>query len=141
VPWKTLTITRLSKPPSLDYEAQSAVERELVLRLAGLLWRLRRATTMETGLFEIQANHLKEFRQARQALSPCGDVIYTLVGRVDSASYNRNPAPRDSANTTAAVPSSELNPIAPAVDSTVELTRCFLRCQPAQLRAGSPEPL
>jgi hypothetical protein len=32
-----------------DYEAQSAVERELVLRLASLLWRLRRATTMETG--------------------------------------------------------------------------------------------
>src|SRR5262249_4812571 len=37
-----------------DYDAQSAVERELVLRLASILWRLRRATTMETGLFEIQ---------------------------------------------------------------------------------------
>jgi hypothetical protein len=56
-----------------DYEAQSAVERELVLRLASLLWRLRRATTMETGLFEIQANHLKEFRQAHQALSASRD--------------------------------------------------------------------
>src|SRR6187455_4116 len=33
-----------------DYDAQSAVERELVLRLASLLWRIRRATTMETGL-------------------------------------------------------------------------------------------
>ena len=42
-----------------DYDAQSAVERELVLRLASLLWRLRRATTMETGLFEIQANLLR----------------------------------------------------------------------------------
>src|SRR6516162_9165399 len=41
-----------------DYDAQSAVERELVLRLASILWRLRRATTMETGLFEIQAQHL-----------------------------------------------------------------------------------
>ena len=30
-----------------DYDAQSAVERELVLRLSSLLWRLRRATTME----------------------------------------------------------------------------------------------
>ena len=38
-----------------DYDAQSTVERELVLRLASILWRLRRATTMETGLFEIQA--------------------------------------------------------------------------------------
>src|SRR6266571_335056 len=33
-----------------DYDAQSAVERELILRLASLLWRLRRATTMETYL-------------------------------------------------------------------------------------------
>src|SRR5471032_1210142 len=49
-----------------DYDVQSAVERELVLRLASLLWRLRRATTMETGLFEIQADHLHEFRQRRQ---------------------------------------------------------------------------
>src|SRR6202162_4228042 len=49
-----------------DYDAQSAVERELVLRLASLLWRLRRATTMETGLFEMQADQLREFRQARQ---------------------------------------------------------------------------
>ncbi len=29
-----------------DYDAQSAVERELVLRLASILWRLRRATAM-----------------------------------------------------------------------------------------------
>jgi hypothetical protein len=43
-----------------DYDTQSAVERELVLRLASLLWRLRRATTMETGLFEIQAQQLLE---------------------------------------------------------------------------------
>src|SRR5215467_5115558 len=49
-----------------DYNAQSAVERELVLRLAGLLWRLRRATAIETGLFEIQAEHLSDFRRARQ---------------------------------------------------------------------------
>ena len=41
-----------------DYDAQSAVERELVLRLASALWRLRRATAMETGLFEIEAEHL-----------------------------------------------------------------------------------
>ena len=50
-----------------DYDAQSAVERELVLRLASLLWRLRRTTAMETGLFEIQADHLSRFRQARHA--------------------------------------------------------------------------
>ena len=36
------------------YDAETAVERELVLRLASLLWRLRRATSVETGLLEIQ---------------------------------------------------------------------------------------
>jgi hypothetical protein len=50
-----------------DYDAQSAVERELVLRLASLLWRLRRATAIESGLFKIQACHLLDFRQRRQA--------------------------------------------------------------------------
>ena len=35
-----------------DYDAKSAVERELVLRLASVLWRLRRATGIETALFE-----------------------------------------------------------------------------------------
>ena len=32
-----------------DYDAESAVERELVLRLASVLWRLRRATGIETA--------------------------------------------------------------------------------------------
>jgi hypothetical protein len=92
-----------------DYEAQSAVERELVLRLASLLWRLRRATTMETGLFEIQANHLKDFRQTRQALPASREVIHPLFGQVDPASHNRNQASHDFANATQAV--TELNPI------------------------------
>src|SRR3954449_3870439 len=48
-----------------DYDAQSAVERELVLRLASLLWRIRRASTMETGLFEIQARHVLDCRNTR----------------------------------------------------------------------------
>ena len=50
-----------------DFDAQPAVARELVLRLASLLWRLRRATAIETGLFEIQARQLLQFRQRRQA--------------------------------------------------------------------------
>ena len=49
-----------------DYDVPSAVERELVLRLANLLWRLRRTTTIESGLFKIQAKHLLQFRLRRQ---------------------------------------------------------------------------
>ena len=40
-----------------DYDAESAVERELVLRLASVLWRLRRATGIETALFESVTAH------------------------------------------------------------------------------------
>ena len=41
------------------YDARSAVERELVLRLASLLWRLRRATAIETALFEAAASKVE----------------------------------------------------------------------------------
>jgi hypothetical protein len=49
-----------------DYEAQTAVERELVLRLASLLWRLRRATSIETELLTLHAEIVREGRHARQ---------------------------------------------------------------------------
>ena len=50
-----------------DDDAQAAVEREVVLRLASLLWRLRRATSMETGLFEMRADQFCEFRKAAKS--------------------------------------------------------------------------
>jgi hypothetical protein len=110
-----------------DYDAQSAVERELVLRLASLLWRLRRATTMETGLFEIQADHLREFRQARRAHPISREVVYTVFGRADSISHDSDSASRGITNATQAVHACKPNSVALAVDRAVELTRCFLR--------------
>ena len=47
-----------------DYDVETAVARELVLRLASLLWRLRRADAIEADLFEIQAEALGERRCA-----------------------------------------------------------------------------
>src|SRR5262245_13786963 len=38
-----------------DYQPRSAVERELLLRLTSVLWRLRRCIRIETGLFQVQA--------------------------------------------------------------------------------------
>jgi hypothetical protein len=76
-----------------DCNAQSAIERELVLRLASLLWRLRRATTVETGLFKIQANHLKEFKEARQVLPISHEIIYAVIREAESVSYDRKPQP------------------------------------------------
>src|SRR5882757_4871707 len=45
-----------------DYNAETAVARELVLRLASLLWRLRRIIAIETDLFAIQAEILRDRR-------------------------------------------------------------------------------
>ena len=60
-----------------DYDAQSAVERELVLRLASVLWRLRRATAMETGLLEI---HLA-IRRITGQRDHCAPTPPMLFGR------------------------------------------------------------
>jgi hypothetical protein len=60
-----------------DYDAQSAVERELVLRLASLLWRLRRAAAIESGLFKIQAKI--------GFSSGAGDKLMTIARRSSTA--------------------------------------------------------
>jgi|SRR6185312_413716 len=42
------------------YEPKTGMERELLARLASLLWRLRRATAIESGLFQIRINDSHE---------------------------------------------------------------------------------
>jgi len=91
-----------------DYDAQSAVERELVLRLASLLWRLRRASTMETGLFEIQAEQLRGFSQSRDPQPSTRALIYAISDRT---------------NGTEPSPSCGTKSFDPASD----FARCFLR--------------
>jgi hypothetical protein len=102
-----------------DYDAQSAVERELVLRLASLLWRLRRATTMETGLLEIQAEHLRAYRQTRQLLPNYQDVIQATFWRTAVASYDSHRQNRVEETEAAGEVKSD--------NSVTELARCFLR--------------
>jgi hypothetical protein len=107
-----------------DYDAQSAVERELVLRLASVLWRLRRATTMETGLFEIQADHLGGFKQPSQVRPGSQEVVYALFGRADSGSFNPDPPSQVKAYETEDVRGSIRKS---HKTGAIELTRCFLR--------------
>jgi len=64
-----------------DYDAQTVVERELVLRLASLLWRLRRASAIEAGLFENQARQLLQFRQRRRAHQARQSIVDSLQRR------------------------------------------------------------
>jgi hypothetical protein len=81
-----------------DYDARTAVERELVLRLASLLWRLRRATMIETELLRIQAEVLRDRRSGHLAArsrntpspilgEPIPAVRDVLVDRSDSDSW------------------------------------------------------
>jgi hypothetical protein len=66
---------------TLDYDAQSAVERELVLRLASLLWRLRRATAVEAGLFEIQAAHSSDLTKRHPIAPVPRQTAYAVFGQ------------------------------------------------------------
>jgi hypothetical protein len=82
--------------------------------------------TMETGLFETQADHQSEFRQARRLLPASREVVCPMLGRADSSSYDRELASHGITNATT-VPSPGPKTVGPALDTTVELARCFLR--------------
>jgi hypothetical protein len=75
-----------------DYDAQSAVERELVLRLASLLWRLRRATTIEAGLFEIEAEHLSDLTKNRQLAPPSRQIMRPIFSQPSLQPCHEAPA-------------------------------------------------
>jgi hypothetical protein len=98
-----------------DYDAPSVVERELVLRLASLLWRLRRATAIESGLFKIQAKHLLQFRQRRQAHEDRQKIIETIY---------LNALPRDQDELATAI---EPDPVSTRSNQSDDLTRSFIR--------------
>ena len=106
-----------------DYDAQSLVERELVLRLASLLWRLRRATAIESGLFKIQAKHLLQLRQFRQTHRERPKIIDS-VHRYSVATENHNQEDQDA-------PTSALDPGSPSTveptDPSDDVTRAFVR--------------
>jgi hypothetical protein len=108
-----------------DYDAQSAVERELVLRLASVLWRLRRADTIETGLFEIQAEHLSEYRQGRRLLPIFRDAIHAAFEPTDAADNDSRASQSRLLEIETLGSSSEPKSDGSAV--VVNFARCFLR--------------
>jgi hypothetical protein len=106
-----------------DYDAQSAVERELVLRLASLLWRLRRATTIESGLFKIQARHLLDFRQRRLAHRKRQNIIDNI--RRDAAATEEDTGQNED-ETNASLDIASRSTVDTAHQSD-DLTRSFVR--------------
>jgi hypothetical protein len=91
-----------------DYDAETAIERELVLRLASVLWRLRRATGIETSLFESAAG---------PALEPRYSGL-TLIAGSDASKDNQ---------ITTAKPSAAAAVSEPGLDRTKNIGDVFLR--------------
>jgi hypothetical protein len=109
-----------------DYDAQSAVERELVLRLASLLWRLRRAAAIETGLFAIQADQLSELTSERQIAPTSRQIVYALFMQA-STQHDQESV---SSSGIAEPETNECNDTRPAgltAHPSADLARCFLR--------------
>ena len=106
-----------------DYDAPSAVERELVLRLASLLWRLRRTTAIENGLFKIQARHLLDFRQQRLAHQRRQNII---VGMYQDAVATEDETRQSEYETTGSLDTCSQSTVRPA-DQSDDLTRSFVR--------------
>jgi hypothetical protein len=82
---------------------------------------------METGLFDIQADHLGGLKQPRQVRPGSREVIYGLFGRADSGSSDPDPASHGSAYETEDAPDSVRKSVKTANNSAPELARCFLR--------------
>jgi hypothetical protein len=107
-----------------DYDARTAVERELVLRLASLLWRLRRATMIETELLRIQAELLRDCRSGHLAVrspNPPSSILGGPIPVVQGVQEDQT----DSDSWAAGHSSSRLavQPVSGARD----LAHCFLR--------------
>jgi hypothetical protein len=110
-----------------DCNPRGALEQELVLRLASLLWRLRRALTMETGLFDIQADHMQWAAQKCRTLPAArAPSQMTFASDPPPPMTNESPPLGTELETEADTALSDQPPLERA-DHGVDLARCFLR--------------
>ncbi len=94
-----------------DYDADTAVERELVLRIASVLWRLRRSTLIETGLFETAVENSRGQNQ---------EPSQTTLGGADEPSNHRKMFLQASSESDAA------ERTGPEFNSKRDIAHCFL---------------
>jgi hypothetical protein len=104
-----------------EYLPQSPVEKELVHRLASLFWRLRRATSIETGLLCMQSEILQSFRSSRQK------TIETETGEGEAAGIAGafRPDARSDSRGGSELPADEAP--APTADPSRDIAISFLR--------------
>jgi hypothetical protein len=121
-----------------DYDARTAVERELVLRLASLLWRIRRATAIETDLLQIQAEILEDRRYTLETANEAEHRVLRTTTRRDAYNFtgSRGDGQRKQVDDQSdSIEASSDNPVIHSRD----LTCCFLRL--ANLDSGVFERL
>jgi hypothetical protein len=103
-----------------DYDARTAVERELVLRLASLLWRLRRIISIETDLLKIQSDIIRDRRVSFRG--PPGQAERESESRTQSPPFVFDRQQDEDSDSEDDVSRSSAFPI-----SARDLTCCFLR--------------
>jgi len=121
-----------------DYDARTAVERELVVRLASLLWRIRRATAIETDLLQIQAEILEDRRYTLETANEAEHRVLRTTTRRDAYNFTgpRGDGQRKQVDDQSdSIEASSDNPVIHSRD----LTCCFLRL--ANLDSGVFERL
>jgi hypothetical protein len=121
-----------------DYDARTAVERELVLRLASLLWRIRRATAIETDLLQIQAEILEDRRYTLETANEAEHRVLRTTTRRDAYNFTgpRGDGQRKQVDDQSdSIEAFSDNPVTHSRD----LTCCFLRL--ANLDSGVFERL
>jgi hypothetical protein len=90
------------------------------LRLAGLLWRLRRTTRIEAGLFDIQATHLSDLNTHQAAQR---QIMHAIFGQSVVPSEQQIPAKAEVDETWSVfVPKS-----AASGNPSSDLARCYPR--------------
>jgi hypothetical protein len=92
----------------------------LVLRLASLLWRLRRSTAIETGLLQIQSDILLDVRQSQRPPPPIGEYILHAITGLRNCPTNP-PQDNESDDQTG------MNDDTSCSTANTDIGRCFLR--------------
>ena len=119
-------------------DPRSVIELALVHRLASLLWRLHRASAIETGLFEIQA----EFLLARQQ-DPSRGAGHGSLQTFTQANGHRRALGSDGPHYQHAGESTSMPPRDAAWSKSRAIAQCFLRLSNVDMtlldRAGSYE--
>jgi hypothetical protein len=70
------------------FDPQSVIERELVERLAGIFWRIRRIPRLEAAIIEIRRNEISYLDLPKETTSTECDVITALALTDDGRYYN-----------------------------------------------------